>query len=253
MTGARAGGSAGGGTGGVADRWLRQPADLERLAFDDRGLLPVIAQEAGSGEVLMLAWANAEALTMALDTGYMHYWSRSRASLWKKGETSGHLQRLVSLHDDCDSDAVLARVRQEGPACHTGDDTCFGELPDGAGGDGAAGGAASEGDGVAAGGTVSAGDGAAGGGAVLDALWATLASRNRERPEGSWTTRLLEDPNLRLKKLGEETVELVHALLTDPDRAPEEAADLVYHVMVALLAEGRSWSEVMAELERRRG
>lgn len=226
----------GGGDRAAADRRLRQVADLERLAFDPRGLVPVIAQDAGTGEVLMLAWANSEALAAALDTGFMHYWSRSRASLWKKGETSGHLQRVVSLHDDCDSDAVLARVRQEGPACHTGDDTCFGVLPTG---------------------DEDTERSAHGGGTptstTLDALWQTLEARAEERPEGSWTTRLLDDPNLRLKKLGEETVELVHALLTDPDRAPEEAADLVYHTMVALLAEGRSWNEVTAELERRRG
>ncbi|TVP76590.1 MAG: bifunctional phosphoribosyl-AMP cyclohydrolase/phosphoribosyl-ATP diphosphatase HisIE [Gemmatimonadales bacterium] len=230
----------------ATDRRLREEADLDALAWNKAGLVPVIAQEAETGAVLMLAWANREALGRALETGQMHYWSRSRKSLWRKGETSGHVQAVVSLHGDCDSDAVLARVRQTGPACHTGDATCFGTLPSSTTPEAAP--------------TFSALDDAPTSTSLdappssttLDALWQTLEARAGERPEGSWTTRLLDDPNLRLKKLGEETVELVQALLTDPDRAPEEAADLVYHVMVALLGAGRSWDEVTTELERRR-
>ena len=99
--------------------------DPASLRFDDRGLLPVIAQDHASGEVLMLGWMNAEAVTMTLETGRVTYWSRSRQSFWIKGETSGHVQRLVEMRIDCDSDAILVLVDQTGPACHTGRRTCF--------------------------------------------------------------------------------------------------------------------------------
>ena len=99
--------------------------DAESLKFNDQGLLPVIAQEAESGDVLMLAWMNAEAVRRTLESGRMTYWSRSRQQYWVKGETSGHLQELVELRIDCDRDCLLARVRQRGPACHTGRHSCF--------------------------------------------------------------------------------------------------------------------------------
>jgi phosphoribosyl-AMP cyclohydrolase / phosphoribosyl-ATP pyrophosphohydrolase len=215
----------------AADRTIRTPTDLDDLQFNAASLIPVVAQEAGSGEVLMVAWASREALELTLESGFMHYWSRSRRTLWKKGETSGNLQEVVSLHGDCDGDTVLARVRMTGPACHTGDPTCFGSLP-----------------------TAKAEPASAPAtGEVLEELWKVLESRNRERPEGSYTTRLLTDENLRLKKLGEETVELVTALIRGEERASEEAADLIYHLMVALLGAGRSWAEVADELDKRRG
>jgi phosphoribosyl-AMP cyclohydrolase len=103
----------------------RSPVDLDAIAFDDRGLIPVIAQDAGTGDVLMLAWANREALERTLAEGRMVYWSRSRNELWRKGDTSGHTQHWESLAVDCDADVILARVHQEGPACHTGERTCF--------------------------------------------------------------------------------------------------------------------------------
>ena len=99
--------------------------NLDELAFDDRGLIPVIAQDAGSGDVLMLAWANREALERTLEEGRMVYWSRSRRELWRKGDTSGHVQHIEELRVDCDADVVLARVHQQGAACHTGERTCF--------------------------------------------------------------------------------------------------------------------------------
>ncbi len=99
--------------------------DPATLRFDDRGLLPVIAQEEGTGEVLMLAWMNAEAVARTLETGRVTYWSRSRASFWVKGETSGHVQELVDLRVDCDRDCLLVMVRQVGPACHTNRKSCF--------------------------------------------------------------------------------------------------------------------------------
>lgn len=208
-----------------ADRCIRTPGDLDPLEFNDRGLIPVVAQDVDTGAVLMLAWADRAALQQTLETGFMHYHSRSRNALWKKGATSGSVQEVVSLHGDCDGDTVLARVRQTGEACHTGTATCFGEGVDaGAGGPG---------------------------GDVLTRLQATLETRLRDRPEGSYTSKLLSDENLRVKKLGEESAELIAALTrNDPDVA-EEAADLVYHLMVALLAAGQSWAEVVDALRRR--
>jgi phosphoribosyl-AMP cyclohydrolase len=99
--------------------------NLDELAFDERGLIPVIAQEAETGEVLMLAWANREAIERTLAEGRMVYWSRSRQELWRKGDTSGNVQHMEELRVDCDADAIVARVHQEGPACHTGERTCF--------------------------------------------------------------------------------------------------------------------------------
>ena len=204
----------------MTDRTLSAAADLDGLDFAKlTGLVPVVAQDAGDGRVLMVAFATREALERSLATGEMHFWSRSRGALWRKGETSGNTLRLVSLHADCDGDTVLALVRPAGPACHTGEATCFG-------------------------------DGAA---PALAALDATLASRQAERPAGSYTVRLLDDENLRLKKLGEETAELISALAKgDPARAREEAADLVFHTLVALRAAGVAWSDIAAALQARR-
>ena len=204
----------------MTDRTLRSPADLDGLDFAKlTGLLPVVAQDASDGRVLMLAFATREALEKSLATGEMHFWSRSRGALWRKGETSGNTLRLVSLHADCDGDAVLALVRPSGPACHTGEATCFGE------------GAAPE----------------------IPVLDATLAARQAERPQGSYTVRLLDDETLRLKKLGEETAELVAALAKgDAVRAREEAADLLYHMLVALRAAGVPATDVLEALEARR-
>jgi phosphoribosyl-AMP cyclohydrolase len=103
----------------------RSPVDLGALVFDERGLIPVVAQDAETGEVLMLAWANRESLERTLHERRMVYWSRSRAELWRKGDTSGHVQHVEELRADCDGDVVLARIHQEGPACHTGARSCF--------------------------------------------------------------------------------------------------------------------------------
>ena len=210
----------------ATDRRLRVPADLDDLTFDDRGLIPVIAQDADDGRILMMAWANRDALELTLSTGYAHFWSRSRSSLWKKGETSGNVLRLVALHTDCDTDAIVALTHPTGPACHTGEPTCFGEgaIPSAA---------PSE--------------------STLPAVFATLEARKRERPEGSWTVRLLDDENLRIKKIGEEAAELVHALTKgEKARAAEEAGDLIYHTLAALLAEGITLDDVLRVLESRR-
>lgn len=208
----------------MTDRALRTPADLDGLDFAKAGgLLPVVAQDAATGEVLMLAFADREALEATLRTGHVHFRSRARGELWRKGETSGNVLRLVSLHADCDADAVLALCEPTGPACHTGERTCFGD-----------------------------GAGPSGAGAMLEALARVIEVRATERPEGSYTVRLLDDPNLRLKKLGEEGAELVAALATgESERLTEEAADLLYHLLVALRGAGVEL-EAVAEVLRGR-
>jgi len=214
----------------MTDRTIRTPADLDRLDFAKQdGLVPVVVQNGTTGEVLMVAWSDREALEATLRTGEMHFHSRSRNELWRKGETSGNVQRVRSLHADCDADTVLALVDPAGPACHTGERTCFGSG------------------GVATGTGASAPDVR-----VISELWELLRKRERERPEGSYTVRLLDNENLRLKKLGEETTELVVSLTRGDGRTPEEAADLLYHVLVALLGAGVELEAVVAELEDRR-
>ena len=210
----------------MTDRAIKSVADLDALSFSsadggDNGLLPVVVQDAATGETLMVAFANRLAMEKTLSTGQMHFWSRRRNELWRKGETSGNTLALVSLHADCDADTVLALVTPAGPTCHTGERTCFG-------------------------------DGAEAANSALGRLDRTLAARQRDRPAGSYTVKLLDDKNLRLKKLGEESAELVAALATgDTGRATEEAADLVYHVLVALRASGVDVDALLAELDRR--
>jgi phosphoribosyl-ATP pyrophosphohydrolase/phosphoribosyl-AMP cyclohydrolase len=201
--------------------------DLDALDFaKGGGLVAVVAQDARTGAVLMVAHADREALERSVATGEMHYRSRTRG-LWRKGATSGNVQRVVSLAADCDGDAVLARVEPAGPACHTGQPTCFGL-------------------------------GAAAARDALGVLDATIAERAAAQPAPggeqapSYTRRLLGDRNLRLKKLGEEAVELATACADgDAVRAGEEAADLVYHMLVALRALGVGLDEVRAILARR--
>jgi phosphoribosyl-AMP cyclohydrolase / phosphoribosyl-ATP pyrophosphohydrolase len=193
--------------------------DLDALDFaKGGGTVTVVTADHLSGRVLMVAAANREALDLTLATGEMHYTSRTRG-LWRKGATSGNVQRVMRLTRDCDGDAVLAFVRPAGPACHTGTVSCF----------------------------VNAGAGA------LDRLDATIEDRATESAVGaSYTRRLLNDPNLRLKKIGEEAAELVHAAaIGDRERAVEEAADLVYHSLVALRALGAGLSDVAAVLTAR--
>jgi phosphoribosyl-ATP pyrophosphohydrolase/phosphoribosyl-AMP cyclohydrolase len=196
--------------------------DLDTLDFTKgAGLVTVVAQDAVTGAVLMVAHADREALERTVATGEMHYRSRTRG-LWHKGRTSGNVQRVVSLTTDCDRDAVLARVHPAGPACHTGARTCFG-----------------------------AGDSDA-----LGALDATIAARGTE-PAGAgagYTQRLLGDRNLRLKKIGEEASELVTACADgDAERATEETADLIYHALVVLRAVGGSLDGVRGVLDARVG
>jgi phosphoribosyl-ATP pyrophosphohydrolase/phosphoribosyl-AMP cyclohydrolase len=198
--------------------------DLDSLDFaKGQGLVTVVTQDAGTGVVLMVAHADREALEQTLRTGEMHYRSRSRG-LWHKGGTSGHVQRVVSLTADCDRDAVLARVVPAGPACHDGTTSCFRDAA-----------LASD---------------------ALAALDATIAQRAAapaaDVAKPSYTQQLLADRNLRLKKLGEEAVELATACVDqDRARAVEETADLVYHALVALRAVGGTLDDVRAVLAAR--
>jgi phosphoribosyl-ATP pyrophosphohydrolase/phosphoribosyl-AMP cyclohydrolase len=202
--------------------------DLDALNFaKGNGLVTVVAQDVDSGAVLMVAHADREALERTLATGEMHYRSRSRG-LWHKGATSGNVQQVVALLSDCDGDAVLARVRSPGPACHTGSRSCFGAP-------------------------ALAAD-------ALGVLDATIAARTSEAAshatgeKPSYTRRLLADRNLRLKKIGEESAELVTACADgDRARAIEESADVVYHALVALHAVGGSLDDVRASLAARVG
>lgn len=200
--------------------------DLDSLDFTkSNGLVTVVTQDADTGVVLMLAHADRGALEQTLATGEMHYMSRSRG-LWHKGGTSGNVQRVVSLTADCDRDAILARVRPAGPACHEGTTSCF--RDDALGAD------------------------------ALSVLDRTVAARVASLAAGdasaSYTQKLLSDRNLRLKKLGEEAVELAVAC-TDGDapRATEEGADLLYHTLVALRALGVSLDDVRHTLAQRVG
>ena len=198
--------------------------DLERVRFDPRtGTVPVVVQDAVTSQVLMVAWADRAALEETLRTGEMHFYSRSRRELWRKGSTSGNVQRVRELVLDCDRDTVLALVDPAGPACHTGARSCF-----------------------------EAGGVAAGTGSPLRAVWRVIEQRAQAGGAGSYTVRLLGDGNLRVKKLGEEVAELVAALSVG-DRATvrDETADLLYHLLVALRAAGVTLGEVEAELVRR--
>jgi len=192
---------------------------LDALDFAKAGgLVPVITQHAHTGEVLMLAYANREALERTLSEGVMWYWSRSRSALWRKGDTSGNVQRLVALQPDCDGDTVIARVLPTGPSCHTGQWSCFDAAP------------------------------------TLAGLDHTIARRASAPASGSYTQKLLGDANLRLKKLGEEAVELAVACERgEQERVAEEAADLVYHALVACRAAGVGLERILAALETRRG
>ena len=202
------------------------------IRFDERGLVPVIAQDANTGAVLTLAYANREALEKTLETGEAHYYSRSRQELWRKGATSGNTQSSVEVRLDCDGDAILYRVLPSGPACHTGEDSCFFKTLGGAG----------------------VQDGSAPGfGAILEKLAGTIAERHREMPEESYTAGLIRRGTPRVaQKVGEEAVEVVVAALRD-ERLAEEAADLLYHLLVLLEERGVGIGEVARVLHDRHG
>jgi len=209
---------------------------LSAVRFGPDGLVPVVAQERRSGDVLMVAYADREALERTISTGLAHYFSRSRNTLWRKGETSGHEQRVAEVRLDCDRDTVLYRVEQSGPACHTGARTCFSSAV--AGGNGWA---------------ATLEEGEDPGGHLLSRLAAVIEARAAERPEGSYTARLLDAGIPKVsQKVGEEAVELVIAANAQDDgRVAAESADLLYHLLVLLKARGVPLDAVLQELEAR--
>ncbi|MBA3759633.1 MAG: bifunctional phosphoribosyl-AMP cyclohydrolase/phosphoribosyl-ATP diphosphatase HisIE [Gemmatimonadales bacterium] len=210
---------------------------LSAVRFGADGLVPVVTQESRSGDVLMVAFANRDALDRTLATGLAHYYSRSRGALWQKGETSGHIQRIVEVRLDCDGDTLLYRVEQTGPACHTGTRTCFSTVISGAVGQRGSGSGAEEDP----------------GGHILSRLARTIAERAASRPSGSYTAELLAaGVGKASQKVGEEAVEVVVAANSEDDeRLASEAADLLYHLLVLLQARGVPLDAVLRELESR--
>ena len=206
------------------------PSDFDASAvrFDEAtGLVPTVVQDISDGTVLMLGYMNPESLARTLDTGRVTFYSRSRGRLWEKGETSGNTLVLESIASDCDGDALLVTASAAGPTCHTGDRSCF-PRP--------------------------AGPGKARIGTALSELAAVIESRDRKRPDGSYTTRLLDSGVQKIaQKVGEEAVETALAAVADPDRLAEESADLLYHLLVLWRAAEIDPDEVARVLARRRG
>lgn len=197
----------------------------EQIAWDERGLVACVIQDWRTGEVLTLAHMNALSLERTRATGELHLWSRSRGELWHKGATSGNTQAVKALRLDCDGDALLALVEPAGPACHTGERTCFyrGELAPLAPPE------------------------------ALAALERTVAERAQARPQGSYTTALLADPPRLGAKLEEEAEEVVRAAREESDRrVSEETADVLYHLTVLLASRGLSLSDAERVLDERR-
>jgi phosphoribosyl-ATP pyrophosphohydrolase/phosphoribosyl-AMP cyclohydrolase len=214
--------------------------DQAPIAFDERGLAPCIVQDSRSGEVLMLAWLNEEALRLTRERGEMHFYSRSRRELWHKGETSGNVMRVDQLRYDCDADAVLALVEPAGPACHTGERSCFYRELGGA--------ASTENDAPRA-----EGEPRPLAHEALPALERTLAERQAQRPDGSYTVQLLDDAPLAGEKVREEAEEVTRAVREESDeRVAEEAADVLYHLSVLLRSRGISLQRAFEVLNERR-
>jgi phosphoribosyl-ATP pyrophosphohydrolase/phosphoribosyl-AMP cyclohydrolase len=215
---------------------------FDELRYDERGLVPVVVQDATTREVLTVAYMNAESLRRTLDEGETWFWSRSRAELWHKGETSGHTQRVVNIAVDCDRDALVVLVSPRGAACHTGARSCFQhELETAQPFD--------ELEGI-----VQTGEPRLLG-ETLAELYAVIESRRRERPEDSYTTYLFEQGlDKILKKVGEEAAETIIAAKNDDTRAfVGEVSDLLYHLLVLLAERGVQPEAVEAELSRREG
>lgn len=199
--------------------------NIDEIKFDERGLVPAVVQNAETREVLMLAYMNQESLARTIETKQTWFWSRSRQELWHKGATSGNTQEVVNVALDCDGDAIVVLVKPAGPACHTGSVSCFDvdrtsdEL-----------------------------------GSVLSRLYRLIQERERERPPASYTTYLFEEGlDKILKKLGEESAEtIIAAKNEDRGRLVAEVSDLIYHLLVLLVARGVSLDEIAKELEQRR-
>ena len=201
--------------------------EFSKLKFDERGLIPAIVQDVRTREVLTLAYMNAESFARTVETKETWFWSRSRNQLWHKGETSGNTQKVVELLLDCDGDAIVVLVEPAGPACHTGEQSCFGSASSAR--------------------LITTDQ-------LLDRLYDLVKEREQTRPTGSYTTYLFnEGLDKILKKLGEESTETIVAAKNNEDeRLISEVADLVYHLIVLLVARGISLDQIRAELGRRR-
>jgi phosphoribosyl-ATP pyrophosphohydrolase/phosphoribosyl-AMP cyclohydrolase len=209
---------------------------IEQIKFDERGLVPVVVQDFNTRQVLTLAYMNAESLRRTVETKETWFFSRSRAALWHKGETSGHTQRVTDILVDCDSDALTILVEPKGPACHTGSQTCFhNELTEAAGSEGTAHRVSDP-------------------GAVLIELYALIETRKRDRPAGSYTTYLFDQGlDKILKKVGEESSEtIIAAKNSDASLLAGEVSDLLYHLLVLMVERGVTLEQVQEELIRRR-
>lgn len=206
---------------------------IEEIKFDERGLVPVVVQDANTRQVLTLAYMNAESLRRTLETSETWFWSRSRSTLWHKGETSGHTQQVIDILLDCDSDALTVLVKPSGPACHTGEQSCFHNALQEAG---------SLHEGLT--------DRKADLGALLVDLYALVESRQRDRPEGSYTTYLFDQGlDKILKKLAEESGEtIIAAKNQDREALVAEASDLLYHLIVLMVERGLSLDQIRDEL-----
>ena len=204
--------------------------NLDSLKFDENGLIPAIVQDAESGRVLTLAYMNRESLEITLAEGYTCFWSRSRKQLWRKGETSGNVQRVVDITADCDADALVVRGHKAGPACHLGTDSCFENRL-----------------------FTAQGEEAENAEFSIDSLYDLLVSRNRERPANSYTTYLFEKGKEKiLKKVGEECTEvIIGAMKGSREETIYELADLCYHALVLMVEEGISPEDIRAELASR--
>jgi phosphoribosyl-ATP pyrophosphohydrolase/phosphoribosyl-AMP cyclohydrolase len=214
--------------------------DAAKVNFDERGLVPCVLQDARSGEVLTVAYMNEESLLLTLESREIHLYSRSRREIWHKGGTSGNIQRVRQIRYDCDGDALVALVDPAGPACHTGERSCFYRDLEGAADPGVdAPGLPGEPKPLPY--------------EALAALERTLNERRRRRPSGSYTVELLESPKLAGEKVREEAAEVVKAVNSESEeRVAEEGADVVYHLAVLLLSRGVSMAEVLQILNGRR-
>jgi phosphoribosyl-ATP pyrophosphohydrolase/phosphoribosyl-AMP cyclohydrolase len=200
--------------------------NIDKLKFDDRGLIPAVVVDTDSKKVLMVAWMNRESLQISMDEGRTCFWSRSRQELWRKGGTSGAVQHIVGIKSDCDRDTLLIEVKKDGPACHLGTESCF--VDD-----------------VWTSDTLSP--------FSMEDLMALIAGRKTERKEGSYTTYLFDKGiDKILKKVGEESTEVIIAgKAGDKKETVYELADLVYHAMVLMIEMGISLEDVKAELKSR--
>ena len=202
--------------------------NTKNIKFDDTGLIPAIAQDIKSGEVLMLAYMNQASLDMTIKSGYATYYSRSRQELWKKGETSGNLQKVVSMKYDCDGDTLLLLVEQTGPACHTGAKSCFFNN--------------------------FYGDDARIQPSILDEVYNVILDRKANPKEGSYTNYLLDKGKEKTcKKVGEEASEIIiGAISGDSENVAYESGDLLYHLSVLMVQCDLTWDDIFTELKKRR-